>query len=360
MSKINDKQKQQVIELRKQGLGYRRIANEIDGLNQDNVGDFIRTKWFAENHPELVKIDVVKALKAPKKFGEAKCKQCGANFVKKAGHQIYCSVDCKYSYAKKDKPKPKVKTKSCKNCNFEFKTTDNRKIHCSTRCSVEYNSNKKKKNKGVCDICGDSLPKHKKKFCSDECFKTNRKEYYKKRRVERTCQECSGLFLTNETGQKFCSNECVVESNRIHPLATCERCGTTFASKPGRANKFCNRDCYLEQIGGKSWKTRREGHNNARNLTHIRRAKRYGVRYESIDIEKVYEDDGWTCQICHEHVDKFTPYPNPKSASLDHIIPLSKGGTHTIDNVQLSHMECNRDKYDNLPTGAKNKQLTLI
>ena len=32
--------------------------------------------------------------------------------------------------------------------------------------------------------------------------------------------------------------------------------------------------------------------------------------------------------------------------TLDHIIPLSKGGSHTWDNVQLAHMGCNAGKCD--------------
>lgn len=31
-------------------------------------------------------------------------------------------------------------------------------------------------------------------------------------------------------------------------------------------------------------------------------------------------------------------------ASLDHIIPLSRGGHHTADNVQAAHLACNHRK----------------
>lgn len=34
--------------------------------------------------------------------------------------------------------------------------------------------------------------------------------------------------------------------------------------------------------------------------------------------------------------------------SIDHITPLSRGGTHTWDNVQLAHMHCNRVKSNKL------------
>jgi 5-methylcytosine-specific restriction endonuclease McrA len=31
-------------------------------------------------------------------------------------------------------------------------------------------------------------------------------------------------------------------------------------------------------------------------------------------------------------------------ASVDHIVPLSLGGPHTLDNAQLAHLRCNAIK----------------
>lgn len=35
------------------------------------------------------------------------------------------------------------------------------------------------------------------------------------------------------------------------------------------------------------------------------------------------------------------------AATVDHVIPISKGGTHTWDNVKPAHYKCNIDKADN-------------
>ena len=55
------------------------------------------------------------------------------------------------------------------------------------------------------------------------------------------------------------------------------------------------------------------------------------------------------CAICGLPVDKSLKYPHPMSPSVDHIIPCSRGGSDDLDNLQLAHRKCNRDKSDNMP-----------
>lgn len=69
-----------------------------------------------------------------------------------------------------------------------------------------------------------------------------------------------------------------------------------------------------------------------------------------ITLLKVFERDGGVCQICGLPVDInardgrkiYRDYP-----TVDHIIPLSHGGLHVWNNVQLAHMGCNAMKGDN-------------
>lgn len=55
-----------------------------------------------------------------------------------------------------------------------------------------------------------------------------------------------------------------------------------------------------------------------------------------------------TCALCGKPVDKGLKYPHPLSATVDHIIPLAKGGTNAADNLQLAHWTCNRQKSDKI------------
>ena len=53
------------------------------------------------------------------------------------------------------------------------------------------------------------------------------------------------------------------------------------------------------------------------------------------------------CAICGKPVDFKLKFPHPMSATVDHIVPVSKGGHPSdIDNLQLAHLKCNRAKSD--------------
>lgn len=69
----------------------------------------------------------------------------------------------------------------------------------------------------------------------------------------------------------------------------------------------------------------------------------------------LYERDGWTCQICGEPVNR-TPWANdPRDATLDHIIPRSKGGTHDPENLRTACHLCNASRGDReeVPSGRE-------
>ena len=70
-------------------------------------------------------------------------------------------------------------------------------------------------------------------------------------------------------------------------------------------------------------------------------AKRRGAYAEKIVAREIFERDRWICQLCKTKVNRRLRNPHPLCPSLDHIIPLARGGSHTKENVQLAHLVCN-------------------
>lgn len=69
---------------------------------------------------------------------------------------------------------------------------------------------------------------------------------------------------------------------------------------------------------------------------------------DMIDHLTLFELHAWTCFVCKEQINKFLRFPNFMAATVEHIIPLAKGGTHTWDNVAPAHAKCNFSKGDSL------------
>lgn len=77
------------------------------------------------------------------------------------------------------------------------------------------------------------------------------------------------------------------------------------------------------------------------------RARKAGAQViEVFDRITVFERDAWTCGVCSIPVDADVDALHPDSATVDHIVPLSRGGDHSLVNVQCAHLRCNSIKND--------------
>lgn len=82
-------------------------------------------------------------------------------------------------------------------------------------------------------------------------------------------------------------------------------------------------------------------------------ARRRGARsLVAVRRLAVFFRDEWVCGICSDIIDPGLPHPHPFSVSLDHIVPVSRGGVHSMDNCQAAHLRCNLRKYASLPKSA--------
>lgn len=217
-----------------------------------------------------------------------------------------------------------------------------------------------------CLHCGGSLPPPSESlssYCSRRCrgrasYERNREAVQRRiaeetaRRAEarartiKVCPVCEEEFSPRLTlAQKFCGDDC---RRKAHPADSRSRtCTVEGCDRPHRAKGMCNMHYKAVlraegRIKNDPWSDRRRAN------YHARRARKAQAPSDSILPFAVFERDGWTCGICDGSIDPELSWPDPMSASLDHVIPLAAGGSHTWGNVQAAHLTCNVSKGDRL------------
>ena len=122
--------------------------------------------------------------------------------------------------------------------------------------------------------------------------------------------------------------------------SVCKPCGNA-AQAAYHADRYANDPEYRDKCDAKTARWRANNPERSKDLlltsTHGQRAARIGAASERVEYAEVIRRGNSTCGICHGPVE-------PGTESLDHIIPLSKGGSHTYENCQLAHLSCNQRK----------------
>ena len=177
-----------------------------------------------------------------------------------------------------------------------------------------------------------------------------------------SCVVCGSQFRYLQPGpgrlRRFCSKDCrrarltqmgreYRQDGRYAERRSCRSCGTSFVAQRrfgagivGRAwAEWCSRRCQ-----GSSRRLYASPRMAAAAYSARRRALLRGLPAETFDHAEIFERDAWRCGLCGKKVDRRRRRPHPKSPSLDHIVPISKGGAHTRVNVQCSHFLCNSRK----------------
>ena len=156
---------------------------------------------------------------------------------------------------------------------------------------------------GYCTVCGGAyVGRRERLYCGPAC--EPRDCYVSKAPATKECKTCGGSFPTAYTGGKmvdFCSAQCrdvpVRRMKRAHRLK--------------------------------------------------RKAKQRAVTVETVDPIKVFDRDGWRCQLCGVKTPKAKRGTyEPTAPELDHIVPLSKSGEHSYRNTQCACRQCNAAKGD--------------
>lgn len=300
------------------------------------------------------------------------CDQCG-NVYRRWNKTKYCGEECNKAAGRENGRK--LKTSQCRTCGSDFeKTRNSRRVYCSDKC------NSRRVKQTDCAFCGVTFQPKVSAYstcCSRQCG-----WYYNQMRFEAGELDKWGAAPVPLTPQEVSIRGCVRAIKKVQRrlkkrLNRCILCGEPHLKTSESISGSCCRGCKSQskqftwsnirspicmvcqeprQYGeiyrsGKRCAVCELRHKRAKNRDEKRkrRAKKKGAkRIESdITLGRIARRDGDSCHICGDEVDWSASPQSNWYPSVDHVIPLSKGGNHTMDNVKLAHRWCNSVKCDN-------------
>lgn len=206
------------------------------------------------------------------------------------------------------------------------------------------------------------------KFCDRDCQSkfflakksAERAAYWSS--LDRKCRQCGVGINDRDIRAKYCSRYCseVWWGQRLEeplPEVVCELegCDVVFIPKSRRQKCCCTNhgQIHYNRVSRATGRQKAAPWNDRRRANHHkRRALKKKLPAADIRPLDIYERDSWVCGVCGDGIDPDTAWPDPLSASLDHILPLSKGGHHVPENVQAAHLSCNVRKGDRVEADA--------
>lgn len=170
------------------------------------------------------------------------------------------------------------------------------------------------------------------------------------------CVRCNEPSVSRFTSVKYCSDECRKARSMVTPKQlACANCGRRFVGIQRRteARRFCSRNCkrasYRASDVGKAQRARSRAHRLA-----LLRGGKTGKPVSALGILLEFRGK---CGICRQRIDPAKPQTHAMSLTLDHIIPVSKGGKHSRENLQPAHRSCNSKRSN---SGVGQMKLALV
>jgi len=202
-------------------------------------------------------------------------------------------------------------------------------------------------NQSTCVICGATFTQrsNRQQTCSDACSQEMKHRRERERWKKKTHQGMTDAEWEEHIKQMRTEHLQMARTKRAtmprkpKPVkqtyaGICAVCGEMFITL-NKKQKTCSKEC------GKRY-------NYARKQRRVAKDK---LIDKDITLEALYRRDSGVCYLCGgmcdwndrdaEHNKCGATYP-----SIDHVIPLAKGGTHAWDNVRLAHLGCNMAKSD--------------
>lgn len=122
----------------------------------------------------------------------------------------------------------------------------------------------------------------------------------------------------------------------------CKTCYSFYSKFTGLDNNFCSKIC--KEVAPEE--LIKELYLTAKDQSFKGRTTKLALFEKGITAKKVAFRDSFICQLCGYFVKPYRQSDySPLGWSVGHIIPLSRGGDHTWDNVQCECVNCNSKKH---------------
>jgi hypothetical protein len=232
----------------------------------------------------------------------------------------------------------------CSRCGEEFTPSkrDPRIHYCSKTCSRAANEIKRLVRVKPCATCGELFEythnTRKRRHC-EHCHRPR----HAPPNGEicdlplASCRCCRTVFVARgrtTCGRVRCYHRLRYSKRQDHQ---CDTCGALIVYAFGRPRRWCSDQCERQSPEFKAAQQRAK---------RARRATKRGAKHESYDPREIFERDGYRCQLCGGKLHRTAKVPHPKAPTIDHIVPLAKGGDDIRANVHAAHFICNALKGD--------------
>ncbi len=217
------------------------------------------------------------------------------------------------------------KPKACKYCGAKFTPTSSRTIYCSTECRkvIKRESDRKYWQKNA-----DTIRKRKR-----ERYEANRDAILKRQGEYRQANK----EAVRERKRKYRHEhrDAIREYSRNY-----WRKNAAYLSRRQREYYQDNKEMFAKLR--RKW---RANNPDAVGAAVARRARAELEGNATLElIEAKWEASDRTCILCGKPIDDTVPPRRPASRTIEHLIPISRGGKHDLDNLGFSHRACNTSK----------------
>ena len=196
----------------------------------------------------------------------------------------------------------------------------------------------------VCRKVFETYRSEKRPYCSRECFNQDHRRIAK-------CPVCGKeKILEKRKPQKdYCSLKCWgIAHQSISVTTKCLQCGKESTTRPSQEKKYCSKKCFddsrrlPEEEFKKRWYERvKEYRKKNPDKTAVWKQNR---RAREANCEGSFTEQEWA-ELKEKHNQKCAHCKEKEKLTVDHIIPISRGGTNYIGNIQPLCLVCNSKKW---------------